>query len=296
MNASYYLRSDENSTGAIENRIGVLTAGSEFKVLNKKGNALQIEITKMSSSSQVRKSEKIWIWKGNNTHFTELDTTIAASTEGQSPQVKCENCETPVTKVTEVKKKNVDSIQAVAREITNQANQAPPVASITAGSLDDKIINYSKSSEVASAIKWAEKNNGLFSYRKCYRQVKFALAAKDANKNSLIPGRFSDEAAIGAKNSLKNYGFINLMDIEPYKTQMKAPSQAPKGSVLVYSSGIKCPNSKIKDCGHVEIKASDTSYVSDYKSSYAINETPRARRFGTNYKLIGIMVKPMETK
>lgn len=312
MNASYFLRSDKNSSGEVENRIGVLTAGSEFKVLNRKGNALQIEITKLSPTSRVRKSEQVWIWKGNTTDFTELDTKTEVNTEAQSPQVKCDNCEVTAAPSTEVKKKNVDSLHAVTREITNQVNQVAvtePKAALTEArvvvpasahmikeTLDQKIKDYSESSEVAAAISWAQKHNGLLSYRKCYRQVKIALTAKDKQKNSLIPSHYSDEAAIGAKDSLKKYGFINLMDFEPYKTTMTTPSQAPKGAVLVYSSGIRCPNSKIKDCGHVEIKASQTSYVSDYKSAYAINETPRAKMFGTKYKLIGIMIKPMENK
>ena len=78
---------------------------------------------------------------------------------------------------------------------------------------------------------------------------------------------------------------------------MRSPSQAPKGAILVYSSGIPC--GRIRDCGHTEIKtghSGEDGYVSDYYSKDAINETPRARKYGSNYKLVGIMIKPKDKK
>ena len=87
---------------------------------------------------------------------------------------------------------------------------------------------------------------------------------------------------------------------------MKSPSQAPKGAILVYSSGIPCRASSRSgsgigftvDCGHTEIKTDEpgkAGYVSDYYSADAINETPRSKKYGySNYKLVGVMIKPKE--
>ncbi|MBC7420521.1 MAG: hypothetical protein H7328_07300 [Bdellovibrio sp.] len=303
MDASYYLRSSSDSTGNINNIVGVLTPGSEFKVLNKKGNALQIEITNLASKSNVNKTEQVWIYKGNDSHFTEVTNGPSTDTQAQVPAVPatCRGCIASAAKESQAQQKQINSIKETAREIVAAANQPQGKITLPPGDvkpvtlLDEQIKNYSNSAEVAAAAKWAEKNNGLFSYRKCYRQVKAALSAKTKSGKSLIPGWFSDEAALRAKESLKNYGFINLMDQEPYKSEMKTANQAPKGAVLVYSSNLDCPRTKTPDCGHVEIKASETSYVSDYRSAYAINETPRAKKVGSRYKLVGIMVKPMES-
>ena len=147
------------------------------------------------------------------------------------------------------------------------------------------------------AIDYAMRNKYARSQATCYRSVKKALASKARGKQGLIPYHYSDMAALNAKNSLKEFGFVNLLEQEPYKSQINSPSKAPKGAILVYSSGIPCGSgrSRVADCGHVEIKtdhAGKPGYVSDYYSRDAINETPRARVRGTGYTLVGVMIKP----
>ena len=133
------------------------------------------------------------------------------------------------------------------------------------------------------------------SHGRCYRKVKDALAAHAPGQRGLIPRWYSGVAARTGRDALQSYGFVNLLETEPYKSQIKKPSQAPKGAVLVYSSGVPCRGTRIPDCGHIEIKTGrpgNNAFVSDYSYPTGINETPAALRFGSRYKLIGVMIKP----
>ena len=79
------------------------------------------------------------------------------------------------------------------------------------------------------------------------------------------------------------------METDFYKSKIKGPADAPKGSVLVYSSGVHCRHSKVKDCGHIEIKMSEPGnpgYISDYYSAQPITKFSK-------YKLVGVMIKPL---
>lgn len=185
------------------------------------------------------------------------------------------------------------------------------------GSMDEQIANYSQSDEVRKMIDWAMKNKSARSGGICYRKVKEAMATKcgppmgngyscrtpapprgEKWGNNLTPGvstDIKDLAALSAKDRLKEQGFVNLLDTEPYKTQMNSPSNAPKGAILVFSSGIRCRGTNIRDCGHVEIKTDGPGkpgYVSDYYSKDAINETDGSRKTGSPFKLVGVMIKP----
>lgn len=186
------------------------------------------------------------------------------------------------------------------------------------GSMDQQIANYSKSEEVKKMIDWAMKNKSPRSGGICYRKVKEAMANQCGPsmsngyscRNPLAPkgGRLgpgnnllpsvpttsADVAALSAKDRLKDFGFVNLLETEPYKSQMNSPSNAPKGAILVFSSGIRCSGTRIRDCGHVEIKTDDPGkpgYVSDYYSPDAINETAGSRKTGSPFKLVGVMIK-----
>ena len=93
---------------------------------------------------------------------------------------------------------------------------------------------------------------------------------------------------------MKDYGFVNLLETEPYKSQITDPSKAPRGAVLVYSSGIPCRGTRIKDCGHIEIKTGlggDYEYVSDYHSARPVNW-----RRGSRYKLKAVMIQLEDNK
>ncbi len=157
-----------------------------------------------------------------------------------------------------------------------------------------KIKKYSDSPQVKETIAFAIKNKKSME-KLCYRAVKKALLVsrtKAPNLNGLIPNYFDDEAAANAKKSLKQFGFINLLEKEPYRKLFAGnPSMAPKGAVLVYSSGIRCRRSKILDCGHIEIKMhgpGKDGYIAEVENAKAISD--RVSR----YKLTGVMIKDLD--
>lgn len=290
MNANYYLRSSANFNNSDNNIVGVLSPGSTITVLQKKilgkAEAMQVRVTSMPPPGYVKLAKEYWVYKPNNRDFVQTSAEEKAATEGGSISTPCTDCAEPAQQTAATATRNTGDIAEITRTITARDNQVQ-------GSLDDIITKYSESDEVKYSIEYALKHKKARSQGYCYRSVKRALLAAPPGKKGLIPERMWDQAALMAKNNLKKYNFVNLLDIEPYKTTMKSPSQAPKGAVLVYSSGIPCGET-VRDCGHIEIKTSDAGkpgYVSDYYSKDAINETPAARRYGTSYKLVGVMIK-----
>lgn len=305
MNANYYVRSSDDFNESDDNRVGILSKGSTFTVLEKKrlgrAEGLKIRVTSLSPTSYLKQSKEYWIYKPNNTDF--MKTSISVPVEAQSIEVPCDSCLAPAQQSAEGVSKNTNDLGDISRTILTQQNQAtgkveqvsPQVSAEKQipGSLDEKIKKYSESTGAKIAIEHALKYRFSSSHGSCYRSVKKALKTSNKTTPGLIPYHYSDLAALNAKQSLKKFGFINLLDIEPYKTQMVSPSRAPKGAVLVYSSGIPCGTAT--DCGHIEIKTNDAGkpgYVSDYYSNDPINETGGARKYGTKYKLVGVMIKP----
>lgn len=253
-----------------------------------------------------------FLTQAKSTSYGQSDSDNLNSNSQAGLIQDCENCSTPQPQ-----------LQNTLIEINTALNERKLE---TIKSIEQKIKKYSESTEVKNMINWVTKNNSKFltGAGSCYRKVKEALALKcglrkknlrpcrnvvskndKTSKLSLmneISGDLKDFYARSAKDRLKESGFINLLEIEPFTTKITSPSLAPKGSVLVYSSGVPC-NVTFKrkvvattdDCGHIEIKTGDVGekgYASDYYSDYAINETPRAQRNGSNYKLIGVMIKP----
>lgn len=103
---------------------------------------------------------------------------------------------------------------------------------------------------------------------KCFRYVKWGWMGGGFTKT--YPGT---RHARDAGGDLKRMGFRNLLSDSKYKTL--TARDAPKGAVLVYSGG---------PSGHVEVKAGESEYLSDFKSHRPVSEyLPR--------KLIGIYVK-----
>lgn len=354
LNANYFIRSSPHFRDQSRNRVGVLTAGSTFRVISRvrrgdRAYAAQIEIISRARNSNVRSSRTQWIYMSGRSHFTRLQDP--ASTEAAVPQVtntnspECEGCAINTTAPS-----NANDIAQVNQAITQTENttDSPTTVSIDAapapavvaatpaapanatesansfgGPLATQIDNYSKSQEVANMISWATKNKKIKSIGLCYRLVKEAIAnqcgsdiikrgrvyyhcrnpfapkgGRTGPGNNLTPAWFGDNRAYNGKNTLKQFGFVNLLEREPYKSQIgNSPAKAPKGAVLVYSSGRICRGSKpgSGDCGHIEIKTSsgdNPSYVSDFSIPNGINETPNARRNGTRYRLVGVMIKP----
>ena len=290
MNANYYLRGSANFNTSDDNIVGVLAPGSTFTVLQKKmlgkAEAMQVRVTSIPPPGYVKLAKEYWVYKPNDKDFVQTSAEDKVATEGRSTSAPCAGCTDPVQQATATSTRNTGDIADISRTITARENQPP-------GTLDEIIKKYSESDEVKYSITYALKHKKAKSQGYCYRSVKRALYAAPPGKKGLVPERMWDQAALMAKKNLKKYDFINLLDTEPYKTLMKSPSQAPKGAVLVYSSGIPCGET-VTDCGHIEIKTNDAGkpgYVSDYYSNDAINETPAARRYGTNYKLVGVMIK-----
>ena len=309
---------DEVNEGT--NQLGPLYEGSEIKVLQTvpaRGNKkiLQIEVTKLDSEHRrsALPKGKFWIYNGNDDDFVEV-----ASSKRKNTQAGCKNClEKPVTNPSPQLTNNSENVADIAGFIEHGKHQpevvekpTPQVANeAPTGNLAEMIKRYSNSSQVAAMIARAKHPPKYGRKRVCYKPVKLALATKDAHGSSLIPTRYyDDEAAINAVNTLQDkklkHSFVNLLDdkFKPDNQYLFDPLKAPKGAILVYSSGIPCAHSRIKDCGHIEIATGDIdpktggpgkdAFVHQLKSNNPIT----LQRWGYKYKLIGVMIKPMENE
>lgn len=141
--------------------------------------------------------------------------------------------------------------------------------------------NYSNSKSVANMIARLRSNlrkncsaSGCSGSRKagstgkCFRYVKWGWIGGGFTKS--YPGT---KMARDAGGDLRRMGFRNLLSESKYNTL--TARDAPKGAVLVYSGGC---------CGHVEVKAGDNEYLSDFSSGRPVSDyLPR--------RLIGIYVK-----
>lgn len=152
--------------------------------------------------------------------------------------------------------------------------------------------NYSKSEEVIKMINVLRSNT-----RKCLASKNKYICKRQAPRNrkerskptgyclryvklGIVGGGFTNQypSGVAAKksgNQWKKMGLRNLLDDKKYE-KMTA-YDAPKGAILVYSGG---------KWGHVEVKASESEYISDY-----IGEKPIYDELNLPRKLIGIYVK-----
>lgn len=302
LNANYWARSTPDFLSE-KNKLDVFTKGDQVEVLEVKkmpsgAEGLRVRLIKGESSTVHDK--EVWIYRSVKSHYSNRpyedqvgsQARVASNTEAGIRPLPCKDCEM----ASDMLLKNKSNLSEISDAITEQQNKQSETIgeniSKSMSSMAQKIKNYSNSKQVQKVVTAAKNNAHSRSIGMCYRYVKNALA------KGLTPGWFSDTAAKSGKETLKKYGFINLLEHEPFKTQIKSPNQAPKGAVLVYSSGKSCRKSRtIKDCGHIEIKLGEEGqpgFASDYYSSTAINDTPKARRWGSNYKLIGVMIKPMD--
>ena len=296
-----------------QDSLGSIQPGSVFEVLEAQSKAVKIKLWLLKNGSKLRETNSMWIFKDDSLPETAKDfveiqparkqADPAPSVEARSSADNCTdgNCgANTVSAQTPAAVDNTSDLRAVAN--TALALKKPTAAAVDSA-LENQIKNFSESEEVKTAIAYGLSNKRGRSTGKCYRAVKMALAAspRGTKRSGLIPGHFSDVAAVQGKESLKDFGFINLLEKKPFDSTLKNnPSAAPKGSVLVYSSGLRCKNTTIKDCGHIEIKTKgpgESGYVSDYYSDDPISETVRHRSLKKPiYKLVGIMIKPMDKK
>lgn len=99
-------------------------------------------------------------------------------------------------------------------------------------------------------------------------------------KRGVLAGTFTDTYPLGISAKLsgetwREMGFRNLLDSHKYKDM--TPYTAPKGAILVYEGG---------KYGHVEVKASDNEFISDY-----VGEKPIYDELNLPRKIIGIYVR-----
>ncbi|OFZ31472.1 MAG: hypothetical protein A2622_02495 [Bdellovibrionales bacterium RIFCSPHIGHO2_01_FULL_40_29] len=296
------------------NQIGVLKPGSVVEVMERRALAVRVKLWLISQGVELPPTSETWLFKDDSdpqtvAKFTEIPP-IHEVTEAQvctsdeclagSPQ-----------KNSSVTEKNIKDLQDIADKTQKESTTKEP-KTIQDLSLTQKIKNYSDSAQVRASIRYA-KSRASRSRGLCYRSVKKALDAGVARgKEPLTPGPYiNSHAARYAEKDLqdKRFGFINLLKTPPYDKEIKSAIDAPKGAVLVYSSGLKCDLRNPKtgriikrepDCGHVEIKTDDAGkpgFVSDFYSTTAITSVAANRlRRGAKYKLIGVMVKPMDSK
>lgn len=129
-------------------------------------------------------------------------------------------------------------------------------------------------------------NKGNEATGKCWRYVKHGVMAGDYADGYLEKNgqTYPYTASPSAKNAGKDFferkevGFTNLLKTEEYKNLTS--KNAPVGAVLVYSGGSH---------GHIEVKASENEYISDFRSSGPIDSRNAYRR--SSRMLIGIYVK-----
>ncbi len=326
----YFLNSEKTvtssvpqSVNSVENQLGVLPRGTVFEVLEAQAQAVRIKLWILKNDPQLEFFKKLWLqnylsinkdlwlYKDDTDPKSKIDfikikpersqliSPESIISEAKSPSTDCLDGSCEKNLASTKSESAIENTEAL-REIADKIN---PDADASESKLEQQIKNFSESAQVSSSIEYALKNKRSHSTGKCYRSVKFALAAspRGTKKEGLIPGHFSDSAAVQSKESLKKFGFINLLEKFPYSFKLATnPSEAPKGAVLVYSSGLRCKGTQIKDCGHVEIKTSEPGkpgYVSDYYSDDPISETAHQRSLKKPiYKLVAIMIKPMDTK
>lgn len=303
---NYFVRETPRFGSSRANITGILGEGAKFELLHQVKRpdgayAWEIRVIESGENGNIQPSatEKYWVYKSNDRDFRRLGGGSSAS-ETDCPE--CGGVTPPIPQ------DQADALADVSRTATRdtetrapQRRSEPRTPRDTGPvSFDQRIQNYSNSAATQKVIDYAMSHKRRKSQGACYRYVKEALACgpkgRRGSGDCLIPSWYSGVPASGAKNDLKRYGFVNLLEIDPYKTQITSPRQAPKGAVLVYSSGVPCRGTRIPDCGHIEIKTgsgNNPGYVSDYYFDDPINDTPRVRRNGgrTRYRLIGVMVK-----
>lgn len=238
-----------------------------------------------------------------------------AKTEAEPPCTTCGE-EHP-------KPKNQKDLEKVAKKVLEQKktekSQKPQRACITCGeegiepknypvgvvdtswSHFPKIAAYSSSPEVAKMIDYAKRNQLPSSHSRCYRWVKGALCGLDkkyllgrstgkCSPGSLVSS-YPSGTRVSTRNSsaiqtLKRYGFTNLLDNPETRALITNPAAAPKGAILIYKGG--------NNGGHIEIKTGvggKSDYISDFNAEESILRNDLGGRSSRRYTLVGVMVK-----
>lgn len=187
----------------------------------------------------------------------------------------CESCRVSTLAQPATLTENTDATLSVSRDASELV-------------LDDALLRYQNSQQVAQMISEIKKDSTIFRERnhrvsgskeswrsigRCLMYVKFAM--KDAGFFRSYPGT-AYAANFGPE--LREQGFINLMDDDGY--DIDHPDDAPIGSIIVYE---RTPGSRTP--GHIEVKLGPNEYGSDYIADEPISDTTSRRR------IIGIYAK-----
>jgi hypothetical protein len=144
---------------------------------------------------------------------------------------------------------------------------------------DQMVAGYSEHSKVRKMLDTAIKSKRLRSTGYCFRYVKRALQAA-----GLVPDTLPGTSAKDAGPTLKKRGFVNLMEMAPWKDKIQSPFDAPTGAVLVYAGGRH---------GHIELRSDKPDgFVSDYFSESARTGDSEDGLSGSGRALIGVYIKP----
>lgn len=146
-------------------------------------------------------------------------------------------------------------------------------------------------SDSCDGTRWSRSKPSGTSVAKCARYVKYAMFPPGSSNEGF--GTFSEYPwgtdAVESGAWLRDKGFVNLMDI-PEMSHL-TPETAPVGSILVYDKpSANRRNRYVVDGvnrggpGHIEIKASENEYISDF-----INDEPTT--IGGERRPIGIYVQ-----
>jgi hypothetical protein len=282
----------------------------QSKTLHSGSRGHKIKVT--SSKDKKWIGQEVWVYedKDEKTRRVKLNKNNESLLVSQKPletqENNCSACHGG--RVSILNPRFLDSIQATSRKI--ESNENIPK------SLDRIIKNYSESTAVSNLIKYAKSGT---SYkvengkrikkadnepaRQCTRAVKDATVKAGLISKEERP---SSVPAIKILDDYKKLGFINLLDTE-MKSHIENPDQAPKGSILVYSSEpIKPLNNKKRKadpevnclvyhtCGHTEIKTTPPGqggYVSDFQTNTAITNLPEAWAVSRRYQLVGVLIR-----
>jgi hypothetical protein len=261
-------------------------------------NALEIKIVSPENKLYLNAGQPIYIWESENELKKDLFKTEASAictnctSESLAAQSATKSLKKIAKEIEEEQSEDPDLVQA-AKKIETEDREPHDIPeeknlpSHKTGSLDEKIQAYSSSLQVAKMIQWSKDNasigrkkNGNFDGY-CYRHVKEAMATKtkrgQGEGNNLIPKWYPSGNAVTGGRDLKSRGFINLLDTEPYKTDMKNPKNVPRGAIMIYST----TNHRY---GHAEVKLDDDSYYFGI-----ITKNSKANR--KDYKLLGVWIK-----
>lgn len=285
------------------NLIDQLPQGAQVEIVSRRklpsgANSLEINIIGPTDKLSLNEKKPIYIWQSKDEIKDDLFKTEsgAVCTNCNSEPVKApaptDDIKNIVNKIEEQQSEDptlalaAKQIEIEDAEPQDASTETPPATPLT-GPLADKIQAYSNSPQVAKMIQWSKdhptigrKKNGDFDGY-CYRHVKEAMATKTrggkGEGNNLVPKWYPSGNAVTAGKDLKTRGFINLLDTEPYKTDLKNPKNVPKGAIMIYST-------TNHSYGHAEVKLDDETYYFGI-----ISKNSKATR--KDYKLLGVWIK-----